>query len=189
MLFDSLWLEIALIFLFILINGFFAASEIAIIATRKTRIDTLLEKGVRAAAAVARLKDDPDRFLATVQIGCTIMGTLASAIGGAVAIEFLKPVIQSLPFPVVQPWSESIAIVLVTVPIAYFSLIMGELVPKSLALRFSEQIAFMVARPIGFFSRMTSFFVGILTASSNAVLRVFGGSGPGGATFVSEEEV
>lgn len=189
MFFDSLWFEIALILFFIFVNGFFAASEIAIIATRKTRIETLLEKGVRAAAAVARLKDDPDRFLATVQIGCTIMGTLASAIGGAVAIEFLKPVIQSVPFPPVQEWSESIAIVLVTVPIAYFSLIMGELVPKSLALRFSEQIAFLVARPIEFFSRLTSFFVGILTASSNTVLLIFGGKGAGGATFVSEEEV
>src|SRR5436190_6979434 len=97
MFFESLWFEIALILFFILVSGFFAASEIAIIATRKTRIDTLLEKGVRAAAAVARLKNDPDRFLATVQIGCTIMGTLASAIGGAVAIEFLKPLIQSVP--------------------------------------------------------------------------------------------
>jgi putative hemolysin len=189
MFFESLWFEIALIFFFILINGFFSASEIAIIATRKTRIDTLLEKGVRSAAAVARLKDDPDRFLATVQIGVTIMATLASTIGGAVAIEYLKPQIESLPFAPAQRWAESIAIVLVTVPIAYFALIMGELVPKSLALRYSEQIAFMVARPIAWFSRMTSFFVGILTASSNAVLRIFGGKGAGEATFVSEEEV
>ena len=189
MFFDSLWFEIALIFLLILINGFFAASEIAIIATRKTRIDTLLEKGVRSAAAVARLKNDPDRFLATVQIGCVLMGTLASAIGGAAAIEFLKPLIQSLPIPVVQEWAESLSIVLVTVPIAYFSLILGELVPKSLALRYSEQIAFLVARPIELFSRLTSFFVGILTASSNAVLRLFGAKNAGGAAFVSEEEV
>jgi putative hemolysin len=189
MFFESLWFEIALIFFFILVNGFFSASEIAIIATRKTRIDTLLEKGVRSAAAVARLKDDPDRFLATVQIGVTIMATLASTIGGAVSIEYLKPVIETVPVPFVQKWAESIAIVLVTVPIAYFALIMGELVPKSLALRFSEQIAFMVARPIDWFSRMTSFFVGILTASSNAVLRVFGGKGAGEAAFISEEEV
>ena len=188
MFFDSLWFEIALILFFILVNGFFAASEIAIIATRKTRIETLLEKGVRAAAAVARLKNDPDRFLATVQIGCTIMGTLASAIGGAVAIEYLRPVIESVPFPPAQQWSESIAILIVTIPIAYFSLVMGELVPKSLALRFSEQIAFIVARPIEFFSRLTSFFVGILTASSNTILRIFG-RGAGDATFVSEEEV
>jgi putative hemolysin len=189
MFIEGFWFEIALIFCLILANGFFAASEIAIIATRKTRIDTLLEKGVRSAAAVARLKNDPDRFLATVQIGCVIMGTLASAIGGAVAIEFLKPSIQSVPISFVENWAESIAIILVTIPIAYFSLILGELVPKSLALRFSEQIAMRVARPIDFFSRLTSFFVRILTASSNAVLRLFGAMDGGGTAFVSEEEV
>lgn len=189
MFIEGLWFEVALIFCLILANGFFAASEIAIIATRKTRIDTLLEKGVRSAAAVARLKNDPDRFLATVQIGVTIMGTLASAIGGAVAIEFLKPSIQSLPLSFAAKWAESIAILVVTLPIAYFSLIMGELVPKSLALRSPERIAFLVARPIEFFSRLTSFFVRILTASSNAVLRLLGGADAGPSTFVSEEEV
>src|SRR5262249_8418830 len=161
---DSLWFEIALIFVFILITAFFSASEIAIIATRKTRIQSLVEKGVRSAAAVVRLKDEPDRFLATVQIGVTIMATLASAIGGAVSIKYLKPVIQSVPVPFVQEWAESLTILVVTAPIAYFSLILGELVPKSLALRYSEQIALVVARPIEFFSRVTSYFVAILTA-------------------------
>jgi putative hemolysin len=189
MFFESLWFQIALIFSLILANGFFAASEIAIIATRKTRIDTLLEKGVRSAAAVARLKNDPDRFLATVQIGVTLVGTLASVIGGAAAIEFLKPLIQSLPIPLVARWGQSIAILIITLPVAYLSLVLGELVPKSLALRFSEQIATWVARPIDFFSRLTSFFVKILTASSNTVLRLFGGKNAGAATFISEEEV
>src|SRR5437870_557914 len=189
MFFESLWFEIALIFSLFLANGFFAASEIAIIATRKTRIDTLLEKGVHSAAAVARLKNDPDRFLATVQIGVTLVGTLASAIGGAAATEFLKPLIQSLPIPLVNTWGQSIAILLVALPIAYLSLVLGELVPKSLALRFSERIAILVARPIDFFSRLTSFFVKILTASSNTVLSLFGGKDAGAATFISEEEV
>ncbi len=101
MIYDSFWFEAALIFALILANGFFSASEIAMIATRKTRIDMLLEKGVKSAAAVARLKNDPDRFLATVQIGVTVVGTLASAIGGAIAMEFIKPLIQSVPLPLV----------------------------------------------------------------------------------------
>ena len=84
------WLEPVLIFVLILANGFFAAAEIAIIATRKSRIDALLEKGVNAAAAVARLKNDPDRFLATVQIGVTVVSSFASAIGGAAAIGYLE---------------------------------------------------------------------------------------------------
>jgi putative hemolysin len=173
----------------IIANGFFAASEIAMIAVRKSRIDALLEQGVKSAAAVARLKNDPDRFLATVQIGVTVVSTLASAIGGAAAIDYLKPRIEALPIPLVQPWSEPLAILLVVLPIAYFSLVLGELVPKSLALRYSEQIAFRVARPIDFLSRVSSFLVKILTASSNAVLRLFGGKEAESASFISVEEV
>ena len=150
MVFESFWFEAAMIFLLILANGFFAASEIAMIATRKSRIDQLLEQGVKSAAAVARLKNDPDRFLATVQIGVTLVSTLASAIGGAAAIDFVKPLIEALPLPFVAQWSEPLAILFVVLPVAYFSLVLGELVPKSLALRYSEQIAFLVARPIDF---------------------------------------
>src|ERR671929_1053904 len=110
---ENIWFEAVLIVVLILANGFFAASEIAMIATRKSRIDALLEKGVKSAAAVARLKNDPDRFLATVQIGVTIVSSLASAIGGAAAIAWLKPLIESVPWPQVANWAEPIAIVLV----------------------------------------------------------------------------
>ncbi len=189
MFFQNFWFEAILIFILILANGFFAASEIAIIAMRKTRVDTLREKGVRSANAVARLKNDPDRFLATVQIGITVVTTLASAIGGAAAIRSLRPLLESLPLPWVAQWGEPIALFLVVVPIAYFSLVLGELFPKSLALRFSEQIACLVARPIDFFSRLTSFVVKVLTASNDALLWLFGGKDGGGTSFISEEEV
>lgn len=189
MIFENFWLEAALIFLFILANGFFAASEIAIIATRKTRVDTLLEKGVRSAAAVARLKADPDRFLATVQIGVTVVGTLASAIGGAAAIKFVKPLLESVSLPFMVGWVDTVSILVVALPIAYLSLVLGELVPKTLALRFSERIAILVARPIDFLSRITSIFVKTLTISSNAILRLFAGRGVEGTSFISKEEV
>jgi len=187
---DSVFLETAFIFFLILANGFFAASEIAMIATRKSRIDALLEKGVKSAAAVARLKNDPDRFLATVQIGVTVVSSLASAIGGAAAIASLKPVIQGVPWPQIANWAEPIAIVLVVLPIAYLSLVLGELVPKSLALRFPEQIATLVARPIDSLSRVSAFLVRTLTLSSNAVLWLFGGKEKNeSASFISVEEV
>ncbi len=186
---DNFWLEAVLILILILANGFFAASEIAMIATRKSRVDALLERGVKAAAAVARLKNDPDRFLATVQIGVTVVGTLASAIGGAAAIGFLKPKIVSSAIPWVAQWGEAIAILVVVLPIAYLSLVLGELVPKSLALRFSEQIACLVARPIELLARGSSFFVKTLTASSDAVLWLFGGKEAEGASFISVDEV
>jgi putative hemolysin len=117
------------------------------------------------------------------------VGTLASAVGGAAAIEYLKPVIESLPIPGIAQWAQILAVVVVAMPIAYLSLVVGELVPKSLALRYSEQIALFVARPIDFLSRRTSIPVKILTASSNVVLRLFGGKSAEGASFISEEEV
>jgi putative hemolysin len=185
----NFWLEAVLILALIFANGFFAASEIAMIATRKSRIDALLEKGMRSAAAVARLKNDPDRFLATVQIGVTVVSSLASAIGGAAAISYLKPQIAALPLPLAARWAEGIALVVVVLPISYLSLVFGELVPKSLALRFSEQIACFVARPIEFLARATSLFVKALTASSNFVLRAFGGKDNESASFISVDEI
>lgn len=189
MIVENLFFEAAVIFLLILANGFFAASEIAMIAIRKSRIDTMIEKGVKCALIIGRLKKDPDRFLATVQIGVTIVSSLASALGGAAAISFVKPAIEATAIPAVAPWADVIAIAVVVIPISYLSLVFGELVPKSLALRFSEQIACMAARPIDLLSRLSSFLVRILTGSSNAVLRLFGGSEVEGASFISVEEV
>jgi putative hemolysin len=186
---ENIWFEATLIFILILANGFFAASEIAVIATRRSRIDALVEKGIRSAAAVARLKNDPDRFLATVQIGVTVVSSFASAIGGAAAIGFLKPTIEALPFSFLAQWGEAIAILLVVLPISYLSLVLGELVPKSLALRYSERIACLVAPVIDFLARMSAFLVKALTASSNGVLMAFSSKEAEKASFISVEEV
>ncbi len=186
---DYFWIEAVLIVVLILANGFFAASEIAMIAMRKSRIDALLEKGVTAAAAVARLKNDPDRFLATVQIGVTVVSSFASAVGGAAAIGYLKPQIAAIPISFVARWADAIALTIVVLPISYLSLVFGELVPKSLALRYSEQIACFVARPIELLARVSALFVKILMASSNFVLRLFGGDNNESASFISVDEV
>jgi putative hemolysin len=186
---ESFWFEALLILILILANGFFAASEIAMIAMRKSRIDALLERGVAAAAAVARLKNDPDRFLATVQIGVTVVSSFASALGGAAAIGYLKPQIAEIPIPPIARWAEAIALMIVVLPISYLSLVLGELVPKSLALRFSEQIACFVARPIELLARASALFVKMLMASSNMVLRIFGGKDNESASFISADEV
>jgi len=186
---EYFWFEAVLILMLILANGFFAASEIAMIAMRKSRIDALLERGFASAAAVARLKNDPDRFLATVQIGVTLVSSFASALGGAAAIGFLKPQIAEIPIPGLMPWAEAIALTIVVLPISYMSLVLGELVPKSLALRFSEQIACFVARPIELLARGSSIIVKILMASSNFVLRIFGGKENESASFISVDEV
>ncbi len=182
-------LEIFLILLLILANGFFAGSEIAIISSRKSRIKHLMERGNRRAGVVHKLQSEPDNFLATVQVGITVVGMLAGAIGGAAAIEALKPLLQQAPVGFIQKGSTPIALGIVVLITSYLSLILGELVPKSLALRFSEPIALFVGRPIQYLSRFSFILVKILTKSSSLFLRPFGKMPPSEGSFVTEEEI
>lgn len=186
---EGLWLEAIAILFLILANGFFSGSEIAIISARRSKIEELSKKGMRSADIVNQLKDDPDRFLATVQVGITIIGSLASVIGGVTAVEQLKPFFASIPIEVVRSLAEPIAVAIVVAIISYATLIFGELIPKSLALRYSEEIACVSARPLDFLSRVASGFVKLLTMSTNLVLKVFGAKGLEERAFVSEEEI
>ncbi len=182
-------LEIILIAIFIAINGFFAASEIALVTTRRSRIKQLVEEGFQNAAVLSKLRDEPDRFLATIQIGITIAGALASAIGGAAAVKVIKPLIQDVPVHLVSSYSEAISISIVVLVITYFSLIFGELIPKSLALSNPEGVALFVSVTINRFSKLAFVFVRILTASTNILLKPFGKKAFTERGHVSEEEV
>src|ERR1044071_4323503 len=113
----------------------------------------------------------------------------ASEIAGAAAIAYLKPMLAASPISLIARWAEAIALVTVVLPISYLSLVLGELVPKSLALRHSERIACFVARPIEMLARVSAFFVKALTGSSNLVLKMFGGGQSESATFISVDEV
>lgn len=186
---SEFWIEVILILLLILANGFFACSEIAIISARKSRIKHLMDSGNDKAAVVHKLQSEPDKFLATVQVGITVVSMLAGAIGGAAAIQAIKPILQYVPVDIVSRWSEAIAIALVVVVISYLSLILGELVPKSLALRFAEPIALFVGKPIHYLSRFSFILVRILTRSTNVFLRPFGKMPPPEGSFVTEEEI
>jgi putative hemolysin len=181
--------EVILILLLILANGFFACSEIAIISARKSRIKHLKESGNKRAEVVHKLQSEPDKFLATVQVGITIVSMLAGAIGGATAIEAIKPLLQYAPVGFVSEWSEPISIAVVVIVISYLSLILGELVPKSLALRFAEPIALYVGKPIYYLSRVSFILVRILTKSTNLFLKPFGKMPPPEGSFVTEEEI
>ncbi|MCS6924671.1 MAG: hemolysin family protein [Candidatus Binatia bacterium] len=183
------WSEMAFVFVLILVNGFFSGAELAVVSVRRSRVDQLVEEGRTSARIVARLKDESDRFLATVQIGVTLVGALASAVGGASAVAYLAPALRQSDLVFFQRWGEEVAIAIVVVVISYLSLVLGELVPKSLALRYPEQIACAVARPLDFFSRVFGVVVKVLTASSN-VLLLFSGTGARSTEdLVSEEEV
>lgn len=182
-------IEVFLILFLILANGFFAGSEIAIISSRKSRIKHLMERGDRRADVVYKLQNEPDNFIATVQVGITVVGMLAGAIGGATAIEALKPFLQQIPVGIIQKGSTPIAIAIVVLIISYLSLILGELVPKSLALRFSEPIALFVSGPIHYLSRLSFIIVKILTKSSSIFLKPFGKMPSPEGSFVTEDEI
>lgn len=189
MLDDGFLIELALIGLLILLNGFFAATEIAVVSARRGRLQAMVEQGNRKAEAALRLKGDMDRFLATVQIGVTVVSTLASAVGGVAAIERLEPLIASLAVPWAREVAEPVAVVLVVFGIAYLSLVVGELVPKGLAVRHAESWAVRVAPMIEAISRITRPAVTFLTASSRICLRLLGRKDPDFQPFHTLEDL
>lgn len=184
---ESTGFVIFLIVLLIGLNGFFAAAEIAVVSSRRSRIHQLAKEGSKGADIVARWLKEPEVFLATVQIGVTFVGALASAVGGASAIRFLTPWIER--FDLLAPWAESISIGIVVVAISYLSLVLGELVPKSFAMTYRESLATLVARPINVLSLIARPLVYLLTQSTRAVLLLFGRKEIPKELFVSEEEI
>lgn len=184
-----MWSDILLIIIFIIINGFFAGAEIAVVTARKSRIKQLMDQGSRRAAILNRFKEEPDRFLATIQIGVTLAGVIAAAIGGATAVQVIKPAIQEIPVKLIAASSEAIALSLVTVVITFFLLVFGELIPKSIALSDPERVGLRTARLVERFSKIAIVFVKILTFSTNMLLKPFGRKTYTGRAYVSEEEV
>jgi magnesium and cobalt exporter, CNNM family len=176
------------IFLLLLGNGFFSGGEIAVISARRSRIEALVAEGSKGAVRVKRLQDDMDQFLATVQIGVTVMGTLAGVVGGYLASRFLAPRFEGW---ALHRWVPAavVASFLVGVCIIYVELILGELVPKALALRFTEEVALLVSWPLSIMARASRWVVAVLTASTRGVLTLFGVRDSGTRTFVSEEEI
>jgi putative hemolysin len=186
---EGIALELALVGALILVNGFFAAAEMAVVSARRSRLQVLADEGDGKAALALRLKADPDRFLATVQVGVTLVGTLASAVGGVAAIERLEPLLASLPVPWAGALAEPVAVGVVVFTIAYLTLVVGELVPKGLAVRNAEVWARRVASTIDGLSGATRWVVQILTASSRLCLRLLGVRGAGRQGFHTLEDL
>jgi putative hemolysin len=186
---QELFWEIFLIAILILLNGYLAGTEIAVVTARKSHIQQMAESGKRNAKIFLKLKEEPDRFLATIQIGITVVGVLASAVGGATAIEVIKPALQGASIKAISIAAEPIAIGIVVVIITYFSVIFGELVPKSIALMHPETIGLWTARTINTFSRIAAIFVKILTFSTAIILAPFGRKPFTERAYVTEEEV
>jgi putative hemolysin len=184
-----MWSDILLIIIFISLNGIFAAAEIAVVTARKSRLKQLMEEGNNSASILHKFKEEPDRFLATIQIAITFAGVIASAIGGATAIEVLKPAIREVPIKLISASSEVIAIGIVTIVITYFLLVFGELIPKSIALTNPEWVGLKTAKLVELFSKTATIFVKILTLSTNILLKPFGRKTFTERAYISEEEV
>ncbi len=182
-------LEIFLIFLLILLNGFFAASEISLISLRKSRVRHLVKSGNPKAKKIQKLQEEPERFLATIQTGVTLIGTLAATLGGVIAIERIKPVFASMPINFFQKAAEPLAVGVVVSIITYLTLVFGELVPKSLAIRYSEKIAFATSTAVDILSSLFRWILRMLTISNNFVLSLITSAEQQETFHVSEDEV
>src|SRR5579863_4315544 len=160
--------ELLIVVGLLMANGLFAGAEIAVLSVRKTRLRDFIRKKDRRALAVKMLREHPDRFLATVQIAMTTVGTAAAAFGGARMEHDIEPSLAAMGLP---SWS---GLVLVIALVTFLELVIGELIPKSLALRYSDRYSFFVSRPLLALSQVMRPLVWVLTAVSNIVLRLFG---------------
>ncbi len=164
--------EILLILVLILINALLAMSEAALVASRKARLQQQAGEGNKSSALALKLIEDPNIFLSTIQIGITLIGVLAGAVGGATISEFLAVTLQNVPY--IGEYSESIALGIVVVVITVLTIWLGELVPKRLGLNSPEKIAQIVAGPMLFISKVFSPLVKSMSGATNFVLRLFG---------------
>jgi putative hemolysin len=183
----DIFLNLALVLGLILIGGFFAASEIALITVKRHRLHQLMGEGSRSARAAERLTNDPSRFLATIQIAITFLGFLASAVGAVALSDSLAGLVALVPG--LEEASHTISFVLITLSIALASIIVGELVPKTLALTFADRFALTVARPIAWLDRLLRPVVWFVSSTSNVLVRMLGGKDRPQAGYLSTEEL
>ena len=177
--------EIAVVFVLIVLNGLLAMSELAVVSSRPARLQVLRDKGWSGAGTAMRLAEDPGRFLSTVQIGITLVGVLSGAYSGATLGTRLAGWLETKGFSVTA--ADTIGVMLVVVAITYLSLIVGELVPKQIALRDPERVAARVAPTMAVLSRLAAPLVWLLDTSGKLVLRVLGQHGEAEQRMTEEE--
>ena len=182
-------LDVAIVLTLILVGGFFASIEISLFSVTPHVICQVVGEGSRAARVAQRLTEDPSRFLATIQIALTFLGFLASAFGAVSFSGSLADLVRLIPLAFIRDSASQISFVLVTLLIALASIIVGELVPKTLALAFPDRFAIVVARPIGWFDRILRPIVWLVSTISNVLVRALGGKDRPQAGYLSTEEL
>ena len=181
----DVWIEIVIILLLVLANGVFAMSEISVVTSRKVRLQQRADEGNHRARFALELAHAPEQFLSTVQVGITLVGVLAGAYGGA---RLSAPLANALrQFEPVALYADGIALGVVVAAITTLSIVLGELVPKSIGLRYPESIASWVARPMMLLSRIGGPIVHGLTASTNFIMRLAGFKEVSGPSLTEDE--
>jgi putative hemolysin len=165
-------MEFIIIIILILINGFFAMSEISVVSARRSRLEASAKKGNAGAKKAVELAENPSRFLSTVQVGITTIGILTGLFGGESLAKDLEVHIRKISF--LQSYSHGIALTLVVILITYFSIVVGELFPKRIGLTMPERIAIAVSRPMIILSRIASPFISLLSKSTEFLIKIFG---------------
>lgn len=178
--------SLGVVLFFILLGGCFAAAELALVSLREGQVQRLAERG-RRGRTLARLSENPNRFLAAGQVGVTLAGFISAAFGGAEIAPLVAPYLVG--WGMSASIAGTVSFILVTVVIAYLSLVLGELVPKRLALQRTESIALFAAGPIDFIAKLFKPFIALLSVSTNAVIRIFGGDPNTAKEQISGEEL
>lgn len=185
----NLYIYILLLIFLIFTNAFFAMSEIAIITLNDNKVRRMAAGGDKRAAILVKLIDRPSDFLATIQVGVTLSGFLASAVAADTFTEYIILAVQRAQWAVSIPVVRIVSLVVITFILSYFTLVLGELVPKRVAMKHYEKIALRVAVPLKYIYALEKPFVSLLSASTNAVLRLFGIDPNAPAEEVTEEEI
>lgn len=185
----DLWSQIFVILLLVGVNAFFAASEMAIVSIRQSKLKPLIEDGNKSAKIVDRFIEEPSKLLATIQVGVTFAGFFASGLGAQTLAVYLADVLRRANIPIITAYANTIAFLVITLIISYITLVLGELVPKRIALEWSDKIALFVAKPILFFSKMAFPIVRLLTASTNLVVKLLGGTSKSHEDEITKEEI
>lgn len=186
---SNIYFEILALLILIVANGFFALSEFSIIAARKGRLKQLAREGKKSADRALKLQSKPESFLATVQVGITFVGMLAGVFSGATLVEHIQPVIEKTPVNLIATNSRPLSYLSVAIIISLASIILGELVPKYIALSSPARIASATSGPISLFVRMAFIPVKIITRIARGVIALLGIKYTGKSQAVSEEEI
>jgi putative hemolysin len=186
---DTGWVEYVILVGLIFLNAFFAASEIAIVTVRKARVRQLAEDGNGGARAVLRLNENSSKLLATIQVGVTLAGFFSAAFGAVSLARVFEGLFKLIPLNFISSNANGIAFFIVTVIIAFLSLLFGELIPKTFAIELAEPIALRVARPIELIARIFAPLVWLLTTITNFFIRLSGSNRRATLPSVSEEEI